>query len=308
MGIQIINLIKQLKLLIMENKTIKFSHIQNDAIERGKIKREWFLKLIKSSIDSKTSELYNNLYIYSPAGLGKTFSVSSFLKESNVKHVLITGNTSCFAFGIQLATLQYLNQNLEEIVVHVDDCDALFATDASCNAMKKVLDQAKQFVYEKSMANTINGLNDLQRNAIEHFKEEGKMGFCVPTHNLKFIFTSNIQLPFDDEVNIARKTSKYKAIILAHQNAIRSRCKVGDFDLNMEEHWGWLADVTLSNEFIKSEDFKIESKIEILNFIWHNWNYLKERSIRLIEKMAITKTQFEDSYQQIWELDNLKSR
>lgn len=293
--------------LIKLNEDLKLNYNQLDALEKGNTKREWMNLLIKNLVETGKKDQYNNLYIYSSAGLGKTFTVSNFLDNLDVKHFLVTGNTSLFAFGIQIATIQYLNPEFEEIIIHVDDCDTLFATDTGCNAMKKMLDQDRRFVYEKSLANLINSLSDIQRSAINHFNEEGKMGFNVPTENIKFIFTSNLQLPFDDEVILSRKKSKSKASILAHQNAIRSRCKVGDFELTKEEHWGWIADVVINTNCINKDQIDIDQKIEILEFLWNNWDKLKERSIRLVEKMAITKHQFIENYIKVWELDYLKN-
>ena len=44
----------------------------------------------------------------------------------------------------------------------------------------------------------------------------------------------------------------------------------------------------------------------ILDFIWENWESLTERSIRLIEKMAIIMQEYPDTYVSVWEIDFLK--
>jgi hypothetical protein len=49
-----------------------------------------------------------------------------------------------------------------------------------------------------------------------------------------------------------------------------------------------------------------EEKLVILNFLWDNWESLTERSIRLIEKMAIIKNEYPDSYEIVWGIDFLK--
>jgi hypothetical protein len=212
-----------------------------------------------------------------------------------------------FAFGIQLAVINFLNPEMDLVIIHVDDCDEIFKNEQNCNTLKKILDTDKQFVYEKSLASQWSNLSDVQRMAIEHFGQEGKMGFVVPTHNMRFIFTSNFQLPFDDEVAEARKKSKSKAILLAHKNAIRSRCKVGDFELSQAEHWGWIADAVINTSTINDELIDEELKIIILDFLWYNWSHMKERSIRVVEKMFVTMKQFPDSYKMVWEIDYLKN-
>ena len=49
-----------------------------------------------------------------------------------------------------------------------------------------------------------------------------------------------------------------------------------------------------------------EEKLIILNFLWDNWESLTERSIRLIEKMAIIKNEYPDTYEMVWGIDFLK--
>ncbi|MBN8838451.1 MAG: hypothetical protein J0I09_14405 [Sphingobacteriia bacterium] len=291
---------------IISTQNIDLSYIQTEAIKAGKAKREWMNLLISNIINAHSQEKYSNLYIYSPPGLGKTFTVTEQLKSSDIQSFLVTGNTSLFAFGIQLAVINYLNPEMEPIIIHVDDCDEIFKNEPNCNTMKKILDTDKKFVYEKSLTSQWSNLSDVQRAAIENFREEGKMGFVVPTNNMRFIFTSNFQLPFDDEVAEARKKSKSKAILLAHRNAIRSRCKVGDFELTQGEHWGWMADIVLNNDIINGEFIDEVIKVIILDFMWHHWSNLKERSVRVIEKMITTMNMFPETYETVWRIDFLK--
>jgi hypothetical protein len=285
-----------------------FNLKQIDALEKGKLKRERMILLVRNAVQNLNQDKYGNLYIYSLPGLGKSFTVNGILEISDIPHTSILGNTSMFAFGISLAVTSYLNPEKRPIVIHVDDCDEIFKNEPNCNTMKKLLDAECSFVYEKSLASQLPYMSDLQRTALEHFGREGKLGFEVPVHNFRFIFTSNIQLPTDDEVFEARRKSKTRAILMAHRNAIRSRCKVGDFNLSWEEHWGWLADVLINTNCLCNENLTDNQKEVILNFLWNNWFNLTERSIRLIEKMAITMRQFPDTYKIIWEIDYLKIR
>jgi hypothetical protein len=287
---------------------MEFNLKQLNAIEKGKYKRERMLTLVSNITQLNQQEKYSNLYVYSPPGLGKSYCVNNFLENSDLQHYSVSGNTSMFAFGIQLAVINYLNPDRPPIVIHVDDCDEIFKNDQNCNTMKKVLDTDKKFVYEKSLASQWSNMSEIQREAIKFFGEEGKFGFTVPTDNMRFVFTSNFQLPMDDEVAQARKKNKTKAVLLAHRNAIRSRCKVGDFDLTSEEHWGWIADVVLNKEFLINENISFEDKETILNFLWYNWDMLTERSIRLVEKMAITIKHDPTSFERIWEVDYLKTK
>lgn len=287
-------------------QNIQLGMTQRQALELGKAHRRRFTQLISRIRNNNENDKYPHLYIYSPPGLGKTFEIKRFLTSHDVNFYEVTGNVSMFAFGIQLAVINYLNPEREPVIVFVDDTDVLFANESSCNIMKNVLSGSKTFSYEKSLASQQSSMTDLQKDAVKHFNEEGKFGFTVPTDNMTFVFASNFRLPIDDEVRVAREKSQGRSVLIAHKNAIRSRCKVGDFDISGAEQWGWIADVALNTQCLDHLNISNSSKKEIMNFLWSNWSRLTERSIRLIEKMAITMNDFPDSYEEVWEIDYLK--
>jgi hypothetical protein len=200
----------------------------------------------------------------------------------------------------------FLNPNQEKVIVFCDDVDTLVATETSCNILKSALHGPKVFTYEKSLQSQWSNLSELQREAIKHHQEDGKMGFQVPTSAMSFLIVSNIQLPTDDEVRLAREKNKSKSSLLAHKNAIRSRCMVQDFSLTNAELWGWIADVVLNTDCLIHFELTEFDKNDILDFLWDNWELLTERSIRLIEKMAIIKKEYPENYRTVWEIDFLK--
>ena len=81
---------------------------------------------------------------------------------------------------------------------------------------------------------------------------------------------------------------------------------VQDFSLTSAELWGWIADVILNTECLNHFNMTDEEKLVILNFLWDNWESLTERSIRLIEKMAIIKNEYPENYEMVWGIDFLK--
>lgn len=268
--------------------------------------RNMFIERVSSTVTMNTSNKYRHLYIYSPPGLGKTFTVREMLGQLRIHHIELTGNTSIYAFGIMLAVVQYNNPDLLPLIIFVDDSDELFRTEASCNTMKNALEGANQFTYEKSMANLEDTLSDIQLEAVRYFRGEGKSGFEVPTHNLKFIFTSNNRLPLDEEVEKARKKGAAKSPLIVHRNAIRSRCRVLDFDLSKTEHWGWLADVALNTNCLSELGIDEKSTNKVLMYVWDNWDHLKERSIRVVEKMGLTILEQPHNYEKYWRMDFLQ--
>jgi len=172
--------------------------------------------------------------------------------------------------------------------------------------LKSALHGPKVFTYEKSLQSQWSNLSELQKEAIKYHQDDGKMGFQVPTSSMSFLIVSNIQLPTDDEVRKAREKSKSKSSLLAHKNAIRSRCMVQDFSLSNAELWGWIADVVLNTPCLDELELSVDQKQSILDFIWDNWESLTERSIRLIEKMAIIMQEYPDTFLSVWEIDFLK--
>jgi hypothetical protein len=283
-----------------------FGMTKNEALEKGRQNRTRFLQVVEKLPQIKNEDKYPHKFVYGFPGIGKSYEITHHLNVSGTRYLMVTGNVSMFAFGVQLAVINYLNPNQERIIVFCDDVDTLVSTEASCNQLKSALHGPKIFTYEKSLQSQWSNLSDLQKEAIKHHQEEGKMGFQVPTSTMSFILVSNIQLPTDDEVRLAREKSKGKASLLAHKNAIRSRCMVQDFSLTNGELWGWIADVILNTECLDQFNMTEDEKFTILDFLWDNWETLTERSIRLIEKMAIIKNEYPETYEMVWSIDFLK--
>jgi len=289
------------------NQSFTLGSTQTIALEMGRSHRERLTQLINRLSVRNDEDKYPHLYIYSPPGLGKTFTVRQFLESQDMEYYEVTGNVSMFAFGIQLAVIQYQNPERNPIIVFVDDTDVLFASEPACNTMKNVLSGARSFSYEKSLASQRGNLSEIQKEAIKNFNEHGKMGFTVPTDNMVFVFASNFKLPIDDDVRTARERSQGKSVLIAHKNAIRSRCKVADFDITGADQWGWIADVAKNTTCLDDIGLDESSKKMILDFMWSYWDRLTERSVRLIEKMAVTMKEYPNNFERIWEIDHLQN-
>jgi len=290
------------------------NHTSNTVLEKSmkksfstySEKRKRFINHIERVTKIKKGDRFIHSYIYSPPGIGKTFIIKKQLNDLEIKHVQITGNISMYAFGIQLAVINHFNSNKENVVVFVDDCDSLFSTEENCNMMKNVLEGSRCFSYEKSLQSQWSNLSDLQKEAVREHQKVDKMGFEVTTESMIFIFASNFKLPVDDDIKKIKNKSTSRSILMTHRNAIRSRCVVGDFDLNDEELWEWIADVVINTDCLNKYNIDQEIKVEILDFLWENWESLKERSIRLVEKMANIIYEYPDSYRLVWDIDFLK--
>lgn len=280
------------------------NEMMNIALDKGKAQRKRLVHVVKKAVKSSPTAAYPHTYIYSPPGLGKTYTVNESLKEAGVPFFELSGAVSMFAFGVSLAVINFMAPKGQKIIISVDDCDGILKNEENINIMKNVLSGKRIFAYEKSLQSQISNLTGIQQDSINFHSSDERMGFTVPTDNMIFIFTSNFRLPDDDEVKDAREKGGSKNVLKVHRNAIRSRCKTMDFDLDKSEHFGWMADVMLTenlNSFLDEEKKEI-----ILNWVWDNWVSMTERSIRTLEKMAETMSEEPDDYEMSWEIDLLK--
>jgi len=282
---------------------IKFTKKQEHLIEMGALKRNRLIQLANKAANATLDSKYRHTYIYSPPGLGKTFTVEKSVENTGVNFVTISGNISMFSFGIQLAVTNHIIPKDEQVVVIIDDCDEILKNEINVNIMKNVLSGKEVYAYEKSLQSQWNNLSDLQKESVEKHSSPARMGFLVPTDRFVFIFTSNFKLATDDEVKIAREKGQARANMKAHHNAIRSRCKPADFELNDDEQWGWIADVILNEDCVELSD---DDKIILLDWMYNNWDNMTERSIRTAEKMAEVISEDPTGYRDTWEIDYLK--
>ena len=292
------------------NTGIKFSTVQDTAIKNGSLKRKRLEKVAANASSPKNSnKKFKHTYIFSPPGLGKTVTVEAAIEKTKVPWHPISGNISMFAFGVQLATICFMDKKSKSIVISVDDCDEILKNETNCNIMKNILVGRQEFSYEKSMQSQWSNLTEIQKEAVEFHQDPSRMGFRVPVDRLLFIITSNMKLPTDDDVQNARKKNPKTAMMPGHLNAIRSRCTTVDFDLSTDkknnEQWGWIADVILNTNCVSRLKTKQEKMI-LLDWIYNNWDNMNERSIRTAEKMSEIMVEDPTGYRDTWEIDYLK--
>jgi len=279
---------------------VKLTHKQEIKLALGKRERDSFRKSVSRAIKSSKDKI-SHAYFYGPAGIGKTYEVEAAMEDAGYHYIVTSGNASMFGFGVRLATLAYTMPN-QKIVINVDDCDEILKDGTNCNIMKNVLAGAKVYDYMKNMTSQMGNLSEIQIEAIEHFSDPTRMGFVVPTHNFQFIITSNLKLPNDDQVTEARKKGQAKAQLMAHRNAIGSRCNPWiDLDLDRDTHWGWLADIALTSNTDDLGQLTGEQKIIILDWVDNNWDDLKERSVRTLNKLAKEMLFDPADYRDVWE-------
>jgi len=276
-------------------ETLTFSDELQQVYDDNKIHRKRLSIIAKRAANPKITAQYPHTYIYSVPGLGKTYTVRQAIEKSGLEAAVVSGNSSMFAFGVSLAYLNYTNRNSDEpMIVLVDDSDTIFKTTENINVIKNILEGFKCFHYEKHIKSLIQQLPEDLKQAVEYHTADNQIGFKVPTDKMIFIFTSNERLPYDDEVVVGQGRSQ-------HLNAIRSRVRPFDFDLNKDEQWAWVADCALTENCCG--DVPQEIIIEGLTFIYENWAYMKTKSIRTIQMMCQEYELDPDDYKMIWEME-----
>jgi hypothetical protein len=282
---------------------LKFSKSQMAHIEAGKSKRNSLLRAARKAVNLQGDELHPHTYLFSNPGLGKTYNVTKSIKESGKQYRVISGSISMFAFGIDLMVAHFEKKEGEKIFIIVDDCDQILDSVDNLNIMKNVLSGAK--VFQRTMSTPNHLLNEYQRLILPNYQNQGEMGYSVPCDDFVFVFCSNYKLPTDNDVKsaIEKKGATKSTNKLMSLNAIRSRCVTKDFTMDWEIEWGWIAEVIL-NDY---PDFKVdfESKIIILDWMYNNWIYMTEHSVRTAEKMAQVMVDEGDEYRDAWESDFL---
>ena len=282
---------------------------QKAAIQAGELKRKRLIRATKQAANLVDSE-YDNVhyYIYGPSGIGKTYNSEKAIRDSGKEPITISGNISMYNFAVTLGVIAYQNLN-DKVVVIIDDCDEILKDAKSINQMKELLAENRMSYNKRFHLNQLGDEDSLVYQAIEYWMNDSGVGFTVDCSNITFVITSNIRLPYDstaDElVDRNGGIDTAKSIRARHLAAIRGRCEVKDLDMTMEEKWGNLASVCLEDNACK--ECEEQEKIYILDYIWNNWNNMKETSIRTAEKMArILRIEEEEDVKDAFDADFLK--
>lgn len=270
---------------------LQLSSKQEAAIEAGRLKRNRLIRATKQAANQiNLDEKPIHYYIYGPSGIGKTYQSMEAVEQSKVNYFTVSGNVSMYNFAIKLAVISMQTEGKKAVVI-IDDCDEILKDAKSINQMKELLAENKLSYDKRFHLNQLGEEDSIPYLAVERCINGNGVGFTVDTSNITFIITSNIRLPYDSTADeITDKNGGIdtpKSIRARHLAAIRGRCETKDLDMTMEEKWGNLASVCLEDGACQDCETDQE-KIFILDYIWNNWDNMKETSIRTAEKMART--------------------
>jgi hypothetical protein len=270
-------------------------------LEEGKKKHAFFEADIE---DALTNNVFGDHYIISSLpGTGKTETVKRKCQALNINMIKFEGSQGLFAFCADVATV-LLNapQDDSKIYCLFDDNDSLFEKGDNLNTMKGLFDKGRNVLaYRRQLGSQYDRLDDTQKAAIDHFREDGRGGFSIPTDRFVFITLSNKPFPTTTE---CEKATESKREYYNGLNAIRRRVQFVEMNFNSGVDWGYCAHVLLTSNLVERfyPEITDEEKLEILKFTspTNNWNKLTERNLSVFEKMAKDMVRFSDNYYDRW--------
>jgi len=275
------------------------SESQELFIKQGALNRHRLREAIERAINRKTAR---DFYIFSPPGLGKTFTAEKVFFDNNITPVTIKGNSSLFGFTVDLALIMSNRKPGEHIYLFIDDCDNLLLHQDSVNTLKIALND-NVLNYNKALTAQYNQLEEFQKQAIDIYRVEGRNGVSIPLDDLTIIWCSNYKLA--DQQDVAAATSDTKRQKYIDEIALRRRLNARDYDISGDLLWGWISDCVLNETPPKMANAARIELEQILTWMYANWNNLKEHNISFAEKLYEEMVLNPDSYLTNWEFDYL---
>lgn len=282
---------------------MKLSKQQKIAVELGQAKRNGLIrqtKRIARKLKGSNSS-YNDFLIAGPSGTGKSYNIEKTLDTMGLQYYKLTGNVSIFGF---MGNLMYLHSQKpagQKLAIYLDDTDFLFEP-KNINILKMLTSTKpgdRKFEYTKAINE--KAFSEAQQQVLPNYLNEGTHGLTIPCEDFMFIFASNIELADETQIDNMTSSQKKKA---NHDLAIRGRFKPYDFQLNKEEKWGWIFDAAINDGALDMLDNE-DDKIYLMDWMWSNWDSMKETSIRTIEKMAEDMLDEPEDYKDYWVIDYL---
>jgi hypothetical protein len=296
---------------------LKFkSHEQNLLVESGRLTDDRSRDFIRGALGLKNKkvEATRHTILSGPPGVGKTYGTQDECNRANVKFIKIEPGTTDINLTIKLACAVYSLKNDEELIVILDDADdVVFSDYNTLNKWKIAMadvdyDQGiiPTYNHPVSMANTMANLEkqvklDPSRqfiiDALTNFMGSDSLGVSIPTDHVRFIILCNLDL--EDPKTF--RSGKLRSAV----GPVLDRMKYKRIDVDWEKQWGWLSYVLSSTQPFDNHELSDEQKIELLQWMYSNWDKLRSTSYRTVRKLAEAMINEPDNYIDLWK-DELK--
>jgi hypothetical protein len=281
-------------------------------------------QLFQDTVDDFYDDFDSHLFVRGQPGVGKTYYVTYAADQRNIGLVHFEGSTTRWHFMKKMACSlkaagwptagsidgeDFDADDLPKVVVYIDDCPNVFESDF-IDTLKIALEQemSDKLVYNTSLGGQYKQCEIYEKEAIDHFRQEGEPGFTMRFYGrVKFIFTMNHALANDLTINEYKKNNKNPSLKVLNQledkYAIFSRVEYRDLHMSKNEYWGWIADLIYNNKLLPGAT---QSDMdEMLEWVYSNWDNLKDKSVRMVKQklwkdMAKAKTRPNYDYKSRW--------
>jgi len=282
----------------------KYTTTQKNYISEGRNQDMQLRTHIRSmlGIDKNLVQSKRHSIISGPPGVGKSFSIMQEIDKSKVNHIKFSAGSTDSSMVLQLA--YNVNRLLpgEQLVVLLDDADdVLFRDYQTANKFKFAMAKDEPvFAQDVNMLGTRSQLEKAGRqelvDAIDAFTIPGKVGLVIPMDQVRFVVVCNRNC--EDRKQFGPK-------IWSAAEALVDRVKYKRLDFEWKVSWGWLAHILNNSQPFENVSLTDAQKYEITNWMWVNWEKMRNQSYRTVEEMAEYLINDSD-YLDIWDTTFIK--
>ena len=283
-----------------------YTQTQKNYILEGQNQDNLLRDHIRKMVGPKKSKVMakRHTIISGPPGVGKSYSTMEEIRSTGANYIQFGAGTTDSAMALELA---YSVMNLgpkDELIVLMDDADdVIFRDYQTANKFKFAM--AKDEPFYAQAVNFVNqraqyekaGRTDLV-SAIDAFTVPGSVGIHIPMNQVRFFVICNRN---------CEDPKQFRGRMWSAAEAIVDRVKYKRLDFEWKVSWGWLAHILDKSQPFDDNHLTKQQKYEICQWMWMNWERMRNQSYRTVEEMAEYMIDDPKNYQDVWENTFIKS-
>lgn len=234
----------------------EFRELESEEAAMKRIKTTF--DLFGEIVDTVPLGYIKGLIVSGPPGVGKTHTVTESLKtitKDDTRFILVKGYVS--PINVYKTLYRY---SREKCVVVFDDCDDAFKDETAISILKAALDSSKR--------RDISWLAESRTLVAED----------IPN---RFEFKGGIILL----TNIDFERSTIPSLRV-HFDAMMSRCHYMDLEIGSQRDQLLRIKQIVKEGLLKEYMLNTNQTEEVLEFVYTNFNFLRETSLRMVKKVA----------------------